>query len=72
MAPGVALAIAADEWRQSRIEVLQYRSAGLEGIDWTTTTKLAVIRAGNAGTVTVRARKLTRFLRWRVEAVEEG
>jgi hypothetical protein len=32
MAPGVALAIAA-EWRQSRIDVLQYRSAGLVAID---------------------------------------
>jgi len=42
------------------------------GIDWTTTTKLAVIRAGNVDTVTVRTRKVTRFLRWRVEAVEEG
>lgn len=52
-----------------RIEVLQYRSSGLIGIDWTATTKLAVIGAARVDTVTVRTRKLTGFLPWRVEEI---
>ena len=52
-----------------RLEVLQTRTSGLVGIDWTATTLFAVVGSNTVDTVAVRSRKITGFMPWRVEEV---
>lgn len=55
-----------------RIELLRARQTGLIGVNWTSTLDYAVASKGTTDTFTVRARKITGFLPWRVEDVRRS
>lgn len=55
-----------------RIELLRARQTGLIGINWTATLDYAVGGQRSIDTFTVRARKITGFLPWRVEDVRRS
>jgi uncharacterized membrane protein YphA (DoxX/SURF4 family) len=52
-----------------RIDFLRARQTGLIGLNWTATLDYTVARQRSIDTVTVRARKITGFLPWRIEGV---
>lgn len=55
-----------------RVELLRARQTGLIGLNWTSTLDYAVASQATTDTFTVRARKVTRFLPWRVEDVRRS
>ena len=58
--------------RSDRIELLRARQTGLIGVKCTSTLDYTVAHQGNTDTFTVRARKITGFLPWRVEDVRRS
>ena len=65
-------AVAETSAPNAQINLLRARQTGLIGINWISTLDFGVVTDGVVDTVSVRARKRTGFLPWRVEHVERG
>jgi hypothetical protein len=56
----------------AEISLIRARQTGLIGVNWLSTLDFSVVTPGVVDTVSVRARKTTGFLPWRVEHIDGG